>query len=534
MKFNKFLFGAAALSMGVFASCSSDEPVKGPEGGNINKDGSNYIAVRISTAGLNSSRAIADGGYQEGSEAENSVTKENTRFYFFDASGNAFSMKDAVNVNGTVANKVTNMVAPTDIAPGNTNGNTSATLNGVLILGTAANSYQGVVPSQAVCVVNLTTAQFEALENKSFTELAEITNNMSADVFVQDAFVMSSSNYDGAPTLGATDIISKVYATATDAESNPADFWIERLAVKVQFEKNQETSFDVLDTDGITPLSLDVYQLDGSKVPTTFKVTLDGWQLVNRADKAYIFKNLPTGLDWDWSNAQYHRSFWAVNPTNVAFETASTTFDILAETKWGAIENAQYTYEYTDNATTVTKASERGKDVTGLAIRATICDNNGKPFQLVRFAGVSYTRAAFEDMVIRAYLGNNSESKVEDFVVVYEQEEGKNTYAASIKKANPAEGDANTPVAMDRYVKIQLWDGGKTAYYLNIQHFTGTTGPTLYGVVRNHIYEYGVEDVIGLGIPGNEDPNPEETETYVAARLNVLNWKVVSNKVTLE
>lgn len=86
----------------------------------------------------------------------------------------------------------------------------------------------------------------------------------------------------------------------------------------------------------------------------------------------------------------------------------------------------------------------------------------------------------------------------------------------------------------NRYFDIERWVDGQTSFYVNIKHANNGNTP-LYGVVRNHIYDYTFDNVIGLGLPGNTPENPvDETESYIAARLNVLNWKVVSNTVTLE
>ena len=54
------------------------------------------------------------------------------------------------------------------------------------------------------------------------------------------------------------------------------------------------------------------------------------------------------------------------------------------------------------------------------------------------------------------------------------------------------------------------------------------------GVVRNHIYDYKIDGIVGLGVPGNEPNIPDLNETYLAARLYILEWHVVSNNVTLE
>ena len=56
----------------------------------------------------------------------------------------------------------------------------------------------------------------------------------------------------------------------------------------------------------------------------------------------------------------------------------------------------------------------------------------------------------------------------------------------------------------------------------------------LTGVVRNHIYDYVIDGIVGLGTPGNETENPKVIESYLAAHVRILNWRTVSNTVTLE
>ena len=60
-------------------------------------------------------------------------------------------------------------------------------------------------------------------------------------------------------------------------------------------------------------------------------------------------------------------------------------------------------------------------------------------------------------------------------------------------------------------------------------------------VIRNHAYQLNVTEVKGLGTPVNGNTQPEipepvdpgATETYIAAQINVLSWRLVNNNVTL-
>ena len=82
------------------------------------------------------------------------------------------------------------------------------------------------------------------------------------------------------------------------------------------------------------------------------------------------------------------------------------------------------------------------------------------------------------------------------------------------------------------------WEGGKTYYYTDIEHFENQIG-----VVRNHHYKVEIQNVYGLGTPvigtDVDDPDipevvtPEDKQHYIAAKINILSWKVVSSGVEL-
>lgn len=89
----------------------------------------------------------------------------------------------------------------------------------------------------------------------------------------------------------------------------------------------------------------------------------------------------------------------------------------------------------------------------------------------------------------------------------------------------------------------KVWRSGQTYYYTNIQHLnqndkTGINGQ--YGVVRNHIYEIAINSVYGLGTPVLEreeilvPQHPKDDDTYLAAQINILSWRVVKQNVDLE
>ncbi len=83
----------------------------------------------------------------------------------------------------------------------------------------------------------------------------------------------------------------------------------------------------------------------------------------------------------------------------------------------------------------------------------------------------------------------------------------------------------------------KVWKNGMTYYFVNIKHL-GKKG--LEGVVRNHIYDLNLTKICGLGTPVYSEEltiipeKPQNDETFIAARVNILSWRVVKNDVILD
>ncbi|MDE6535396.1 MAG: Mfa1 fimbrilin C-terminal domain-containing protein [Muribaculaceae bacterium] len=103
----------------------------------------------------------------------------------------------------------------------------------------------------------------------------------------------------------------------------------------------------------------------------------------------------------------------------------------------------------------------------------------------------------------------------------------------------PFETKDNVPAAL-------YWNG-MGYYILNIDNNLKCTkvghdfeGKPMYGVVRNTVYAYDIVYFVGLGTPitnpniPTEPENPAESDGYVAAKLNVLDWRVITNLTTLQ
>lgn len=117
------------------------------------------------------------------------------------------------------------------------------------------------------------------------------------------------------------------------------------------------------------------------------------------------------------------------------------------------------------------------------------------------------------------------------FSMVREDPEKPGTY---IETATTAEA-INKELLQLSHAKV--WRNGKTYYYADIKHLGNNNK---YGVVRNHIYDISLTKIYGIGTPvySEELPiipeKPQDDDTYIAARINVLQWRVVNNNVIFE
>jgi len=536
MKKLNYLSLAALATLGL-ASCSSDEPVNG--GGQNATEGEHYMAVTIRTAGMGGTRAaeVGDPEFEAPAGTEGAVTKDNIYFYFYDAEGNPFQLA-AANVNGDVA---TNVVKPLEISsPSNTNGAEPREIQGVLVLGKAANQgYVGTTPSQMLCVANPTATNLDAYANKPLSQVLETLTTNSGLPQLEN-FVMTSSTYvDGGNKIVATDVTGKFATTSDAAKANPATIYLERVAAKVRVQGLRDYRPQYRNAEGNIVTD---YQWIVNNQDFDLQVTLDGWRLTNISTQSLAFKNVAADGNYfaGWNNADLHRCYWALSNVSNPLTNKIASFDIYNASQWtrGNFNAAQptvniaYAYENTQYATdTYTKsATDRMSNATGILVKATVkmrpsgSTDEFQTVELVRWAGAYYTEAELKSMIIANYNVATSSNLTADNVE-FVKDTKPNRWKAQIKNA------AGTTIDWSKnYNNIMRWIGGATSYYLNIEHLGG-----LFGVVRNHIYDYTFTNVIGLGVPGNEPENPTpEQETFLAARVAILNWHVISNNVVLE
>jgi len=538
---NKKLFLIPALATLLFSSCSSDDaPDSAPA--DI-QDGEKYLAVSITTGGGLGVGGRADdtGGtpaFEDGVGDECKINADALYFFFFDKDGYPFPLA-AANVAGTVT---TNMVQPADVKiQHGTGSEKDNNIEAVLVLGKAVgDGYVGTQPAQVLVIANPSIAfKIDEYKNLSLATVLSKTSSAPTSIPATTGFVITSSTYaDGTgKIITAQDVTGHFADTPEKAKEDPVVLYMERLAAKVRVKGLKEYTPQIrkpdntLDTTG---------KIEINNVETEIKVELTGWELIKTAEQSTAFKKLLP--EWTatatqpfdgWNDALRHRSYWAhseagtIQNTSIpeltpsATETATYTKGNFDETK--PTENIAYCYENTAQPAKVNDRSIETKS-TAIVVKGIVKTTDGTPVDLMRWAGSYYTSDQLKQKIVDDYNGQrtgSTEATIDDVKFV-NNTASDNTWHATVTVGNDTKEMAN-------FQNILWWDGGATSYYVNIEHFGGK-----YGVVRNHIYEYVFDGVIGLGVPGEETDTPEETESFLAAKLYCLNWHLLSHTITLE
>lgn len=578
---------ATALMLTV-ASCSSED-VAGGDSQN-GKGTTSFLAVNIENVGsapASRSYQQGDGTYEDGTEAESKIN--NVRFYFFNGDGTPYLL-----VNKNSEKQSVNFLDQTVETDGNDHDHTAETkTKAVLVL----NGETKAVPASVIAVINPEVLDNTTLQSGTMT-LSELRTSATGSKFYDktNGFVMSNSVYESAgQDVCSTPVANSVFATSEDAMKNPVDIYVERVNAKVNakidadYQRTGETEKAwTKNADGkyqIEVGSIDVttYADNTNAAPTknTYPVyaVVQGWQLADADGKAEVCKQIKTswyagelGIS-PWTTSDYHRCFWsksvpftsgaqggANHPVNPKFTdiTQSLSGEFSAE--------PVYTLPNTPDQV-VTNPTTSLNTLTKLIVAAKLVykDKNGNynPAQVCQYRGLTYLG---EDAVKKQIVGGFAKyfkktatgyqsieasditfktvpgsSEVKDYEVVATLasnvgelyvKDGETTYKTVSKD------DVNAALAKEE-AQVRSTDGA-TYYYTPIKHLGDAGKLGEYGIVRNHSYQVTIQNIKGFGTPVYDpkkeiDPMiPSDENTYLAASIKVLSWRVVSSKVDLD
>lgn len=507
MKTKYFLLGLAALG---FAACS--EPID--DASQINPIGGGtkgYLAIDLKSSD-DVVRAAGD-TYENGTDEEQAISC--AAFFFFDQNGNPFN----VNSNGNYVNVTDNVADNSNtVAP-----NIESMTNPVIVV----DKYKGQFPSSVVAVVN-----YEATSSQS---LSALKGTLKGKGHTDGAnFIMTNSVYKNAAgkEVDATPLtIDHFHTTSDKAKEHPVTIYVERMTAKVSVVAGQ------------TAFNTDVEFED-----ETVYAKIVGWDLVSNQTESYFVKTIDPSwtdgeLGFTWNDAPYYRSYWTKKCVDA---NVSNTFN------YAGLINKDETIEYVGEQVNAAN-TERTKYI----VAAKLQDENGNALEIAQWYGTNYAGEESLLAAVAATLQNKFMHKSGDTYtsidddqlqcVAGESYEVKFQLATDVDTNNwfSFDGSTYTPIndinaELAKLEPAKIWKDGMTYYYADIKHLGQEGKDGEFGIVRNHSYKVNVIRVTGWGTPVY-DPNqevvpvkPTDKETYIAAEINVLSWRVVSQNVVLK
>lgn len=584
---------ASALMMTV-VSCSSSDDITGGNGNGNAEGTTSYIAINLNSVGnAPTSRASYDQGsgkYDDGEDKENNITK--VRFYFYNADGTSYTLQSA-GENGEKPSK--NYIDYKVEKGGENHDNTvSGTTSAVLVL----NGESNVAPAAMLTVVNPdvnTDMLGDAPANRWSTMRTEMKGQIFNDA--TNGFMMSNSTYeDGGKDLCTTQLTGKTFSSAADAKNSPVDVFVERVNAKVKTTVGDANFVKVttdVELDGVNfkgkyktkdPVGeLATIQPDGSTKKTKVYAYIDAWGLGDEDGWAMLYKQIDV-QNWTnatlgfsannpWSVAAYHRCFWG---TSVAFGGTSSNSpvnhpykDIKAKlgTALYTLPNTPTSYNegvFTDPMKSyLTKIMVAARlaytDEAGKVHSAEICTYKGQKFlgkdnvkkviarelrtyykKTTSGSVDTYKEIDASDIDFSSKVTSTSGLKLQNYQVVADLRSG-------LTELFLMKGGSYEPVAVAtvkaemQQAPVDISNGGKTYYYTPIKHLGIKDSKAEFGVVRNHSYQVEITSIKGFGTPVyNPDTEiitpvlPSDDLTYLAAKISVLSWRVVSSTVDLD
>lgn len=545
-------------------------------GGNNNVDVS-YLSVNIQNVGEAMSRAEYDdqkgGTYEDGTEAESKIS--DVRFYFFNADGSPYLLKKKLATDPDH-----NWMTPSEDING-TDKDNDHTVEQISKTVLVINGENKVAPHSVVAVINSSsltknTLGENALGNGALS-LSELREKQDTKFYNAGAnFVMSNSIYmkDNNEEY-AVPVSGHVYTSDKEAEKDPIEIYVERVAAKVTTTLN--TSHENWEEGTASTWGEEkwAYKLS-EKLNNKYDVyaVVDGWSVADANGRATVEKAALSGTWTDellgikpWTTGDYHRCFWE---TSVPFMNGNKVVNQSFKDITTNFGNSVYTLPNTPAATT-DFADKMENSLTKVIVAAHLYykDENGnyKPAEICKYKGIQYLGAknvlkvvaneikntyckkdadgsfvsiTEDDLAFATSVPTGSTTQLMDYEVI-PQINSKKTIELFDNNHNPVTIDVVNKALAAETNKAQVRTEGCVYYYTPIRHLASEeTKLGYYGVVRNHSYKVNIQEIKGFGTPVFDpkkeiDPTlPEEKDIFLAARINVLSWRVVKSDVNLD
>lgn len=573
MKISKlFPFACVALMM---SACASDKE----EIGSSTRPGSDpqYLAVNIVNVGATPTTRAAE--YENGTAEESAIKK--VRFYFFNGDGSPYLIKNPGGT-GVTGGEDKNWLeaSPADDTP--TSG-TPSQIEKITQTVLVINGVQAAAPAAIVAVVNPGTVEATTLQNEKGGDVMRLSelrySAVGSQFYKKDAtgkvsdFVMSNSVYVNAgEDVCASLVAGHVTTSAETAKAKPVDLYVERVVAKVTADVDN----NAFELGNGTNWAADKY---GTKKPVgksgdyDVYAVIEGWGLASENGKAEVEKQVnKTWADGTlgltpWTTSDYHRCFWE---KSVAIDLGPGANQPV-NPKFNQLNAKMHDVLYTLPNTPESKVTDlKNNNLTKFAVAATLrykdADNNWHYAEICRYNGVSilgidnlkrqvaltfsqyytstdgtnYTQLSKDDINFK-----DPDATTQQYLVtptLADAPAGTKYYTKSTTGTTPTFTevvDKATVLAAIEADKAEVRKDGRAYYYVPIKHLGGTGELAEYGIVRNHFYKITLSGIKGFGTPVYDPAKvvvpavPTYQDTYLAARVQVLQWRVVTQSASL-
>lgn len=566
-----FPFACVALMM---TACASDKDEMG--GGTKPGSDPQYLAVNIVNVGATPTTRGTD-DYENGTTDESTIKK--VRFYFFNGDGSPYLIKNP-GVTGVEGGGEKNWLEASPADDSSTSG-TPSQIEKITQTVLVINGVQSAAPAAIVAVVNPGTVDAAKIQSGETMRLSELRySTVGSQFYKKDAttgavsdFVMSNSVYVNAGEDVCSSLVAGHVTTSEEtARKKPVDLYVERVVAKVTADVDK-TAFKL---GNGTDWDANKY---GTKAPVgksgdyDVYAVIDGWGLANENGKAEVEKQVKkTWTDGNlgfspWTTADYHRCFWESSvafdagaggnqPVNPKFNQLKAKMQDVLYTLPNTSENEVTNLKDNDLTKFAVAATLRYKDAAGNWHDAEICRYNGvsilgidnlKRQVALTFSqyytstdATNYTQLSKDDIDFKNPDGTMQQYRVTP-TLANDPAGTKKYYTKTTTGTTPTftEVDKATVLAAIEADKAEIRLGGRAYYYVPIKHLGSANKIAEYGIVRNHFYKITLSGITGFGTPVYDpekvvDPIvPTYENTYLAARVQVLQWRVVNQNASL-
>lgn len=518
----------------------------------INKGELERSYISVSLKSDDSTRAGDE--FEYGEVAERYV--ENVHFFLFKHDESAFPVNGVSGKNYLSFTIESSGTQPGESGEANEGPNVSDVKDKVLIF----NNYKGEYPAYIVAVLNWDAKHIQPSYtlNALYNTLAVIRND-------NNHFVMSNSVYAdmSGKAIYATPLrIDNIAKSEEEAKANPVEIYVERASAKVEVVAKGDVAAKEA-----------TYNIATSVDDIALYAKVINWELHNDYRHSILLKHIypdkwgmASEIGFLWNDPNRYRSYWAAS--YVGGFPADNHFN-WAE---GFAPNADVAY-CGENTRAVEKDSEgniTSNPRTKAIIKAQIVNESGEPVEVaVWFGHKYYGEAAVRTEIasllsselyyseggehkgigaadLKAVAGNEApqDADIKAFEVFFQLSDKAMTKEWFTYSHNEGYVAATAEAINTRLAQVEpalLYKSGMTYYYTDIKHLGGSDSASEYGVVRNHIYKVNISKISGLGTPVPDEDidfdtpeRPVDVNSYVAAEVRILSWKVVKNEYNVE